>query len=54
MTSYEWQLLGNYGYGWDLLTIEDTRRAILRQLKVYQENEGGSYRLKRVKVKESN
>ena len=41
----EFILQGNYGYGWDDLTSEETRREAREQLKCYRENEGGAYRI---------
>lgn len=32
---------GNYGYGWDDLTCEDTKEEALKQKKCYDENEKG-------------
>jgi len=45
---YEYALQGNYGpHGWEDLTVEDTRKDALEQLKTYRENEGGNYRIRR-------
>lgn len=38
-------LQGNYGYGWEDLTAEDTYKEAREQLKCYRENEGGNYRI---------
>ena len=38
-------LQGNYGYGWDDLTYEDSRREANEQMKCYQENQPASYRV---------
>lgn len=48
----EWTLQGNYGYGWEDLTSEDSSKEIRERLKEYRENEGGSYRIicRRVKI----
>lgn len=35
----EYEVQGNYGYGWDRLTTEDTEAEALAQLEVYQINE---------------
>ena len=49
--TYEYELQGNYGYGWDILTTEATKGEALAQKRTYQENESGaSYRIKRVKA----
>ena len=46
----EYYVMGNYGYGWDSeYSSEDLADAKAR-LKEYQQNGGGSYRLKIVKV----
>lgn len=38
-TRDEYDIEGNYGYGWDVVTCEDTYRAAREQLRVYRENE---------------
>jgi hypothetical protein len=38
-------LEGNYGHGWEVVTSEDTFKAAREQLKCYRENEGGTYRI---------
>ena len=38
-THDEWELQGNYGYGWDMLTTEETKQDAMKQLKCYRENE---------------
>jgi len=50
LTMYEYELQGNYGYGWDLLTTEETRADALAQLAKYRANEKIPLRIKRVKV----
>ena len=48
---YEYELQGNYGYGWDTLTTESTRKDINMRLSEYRANERGvMLRIKRVKV----
>ena len=47
---YEYEIQGNYGYGWDMLTTEETLVDAHAQLKVYRENESVPLRIKRVKV----
>ena len=49
---FEFQLLANYGYGWDLVVAEDTRGAILDQLKVYRLNDQHAlgFKIKRVRM----
>lgn len=52
MKSYMWELQGNYGYGWECLTAEEIFQEIKERLKEYRENEGGNYRIRRVKNEE--
>lgn len=47
---YEYEIQGNYGYGWDMLTTEETLVDAHAQLKCYRENESIPLRVKRVKV----
>ena len=49
MTGYEYEIQGNYGYGWDLLTTEPDIKSARAQLKVYSANESIPLRIKRVK-----
>ncbi len=35
----EYEIQGNYGYGWDRVTTEETRAEALEQLEVYRKNE---------------
>ena len=50
-TEDEFTLQGNYGAGWEDLTTEKSRKAILTRKREYEENEGGNYRtiVRRVK-----
>ena len=50
----EWELQGNYGHGWEILTTEESYRAARAQLRCYRENEGGHYRIKCKRVKKDN
>jgi len=52
MVTYEYEVQGNYGYGWDLLTTEENRSDALAQLATYRANESIPLRIKRVKVVE--
>lgn len=36
---------GNYGYGWDDLTYENTKEEALKQKKCYDENESYLHRI---------
>lgn len=48
IAQYEYALQGNYGaHGWEDLTVEDSRKEALEQLKTYRENDGGTYRILR-------
>lgn len=48
---YEFELQGNYGYGWDVLTTEDTKAGIVMRKREYASNEPGvALRIKRVKA----
>ena len=48
--NYEFELHGNYGYGWDHVTTEDTHHEILKRQKEYEENEKGAiFKVKKVK-----
>ena len=38
-TNYEYEVQGNYGYGWDCLTTESNMKDALVQLECYNENE---------------
>lgn len=38
-TRDEYEILGNYGYGWDVLTTEDNHKDAKNMLKCYNENE---------------
>jgi len=49
-TNYEYEIQGNYGYGWDLLTTEETLKEANAQLAIYRANERIPLRVKRVKV----
>jgi hypothetical protein len=48
--TYEWELLGNYGSGWDLLTTADTRKELNQLEQDYRANEPG-LPLKRERVR---
>ena len=47
---YEWELRGNYGSGWDVLTAEDTLRGAREQLRTYIANDSDAqYKIVRVR-----
>lgn len=51
-THDEIQVQGNYGYGWEMLTVERTMREAIAQKHCYDENEPlYSHRIKIVRVK---
>ena len=50
-TRDEWQVWGNYGYGWDCENTENTRADGLRSLREYRENGGGSYELRKRRIR---
>ena len=48
----EYEVQGNYGYGFETLTTEDTFKAAKENLKRYQENEKGvSFKIVKRRVK---
>lgn len=50
-TRDEYVIEGNYGYGWDEVCAEDTRRDALARLHEYRENEPRyAHRLRTVRV----
>ena len=50
MSAYEYEIQGNYGYGWDLLTTEETLEKANAQLATYRANERVPLRIKRIKA----
>lgn len=47
-----WNLLGNYGYGFDLLTSEISRKEINNRLKEYRQNApNGIYKIEKKREK---
>jgi hypothetical protein len=47
---YEYEIQGNYGYGWEMLTTESNIKDARAQLETYQSNENIPLRIKKVKV----
>lgn len=39
MQNYEYEVQGNYGYGWDLLTTENTKEEATDMKNCYDQNE---------------
>ena len=50
MNGYEYEIQGNYGYGFECLTTEATKTEAIAQLKTYRENESIPLRIKRIKA----
>ncbi len=40
-TRDEYEVQGNYGYGWEMVTCEDSRKEAKERLREYRENETG-------------
>lgn len=50
MSAWEYDIEGNYGCGWELVTCEETLPEAREMLRCYNENEPGvPHRIKRVK-----
>jgi len=47
----EYEIQGNYGYGWEMETAEETYKEAKEQLKCYRENGPGSYRIVKKRIK---
>ena len=52
MIGYEFEVQGDYGYGWDILTTEPTLKGAREQERTYRANDGGGvvYKVVRVRV----
>lgn len=52
----EYHIEGNYGQGWEIVTVEDTLLEARKRLKEYRENEPYSFILvkRRIKIEETN
>lgn len=50
-TRDEWQVWGNYGYGWDEECSESTRSEGLQRLREYRENGNGVYELRKRRIR---
>lgn len=49
---YEYEVQGNYGYGWEMVTTEDTPTEARKRLKEYDDNEPQyPHRIKKVRVR---
>lgn len=47
----EFDIMGYYGHGWEVLTTEESWRDAFAQVKCYRENEGGRYKIVKRRVK---
>lgn len=47
----EYEIQGNYGYGWDMETVEENYKDAKAQLKCYRENGSGSYRIVKKRIR---
>lgn len=51
-TADEWQILGKYGYGWEVVTTESSLVDAKRTIKEYRTNERQyGFKLKKIRVK---
>ena len=49
-TRDEWQLISNYGYGWEVELTEESKKEIYQRLKEYKENTNGIFKIKKMRV----
>ena len=50
-TEDEFEIQGDYGYGWEMVTTESTWKEAKEQIKCYRENQPAPYRIKMKRVK---
>ena len=50
-TEDEYHIQGYYQFGWETVTTEVTWKAAKEQVKCYRDNEPGSFRIVKVRVK---
>jgi hypothetical protein len=50
-TRDEYHIEGNYGQGWEMVTVEITYKEAKEQLKCYNENESYPHRIKKRRIK---
>ena len=50
-TKDEYTLQGYYAYGWEDLVSEESNKEIKKRMKEYRENEGGTYRVVKRRVR---
>jgi len=48
---YEYEIQGDYGYGWEILTTEETYPEALAQLATYRANESIPLQIEKIKIK---
>lgn len=46
-----YQLWSNYGYGWEIELVEETRKEAMEQMKCYKENTNGIFKIKKAREK---
>jgi hypothetical protein len=49
-TTDEFEIQGDYGYGWEMVTVESTWLEAKEQIKCYRENQPAPYRIVRKRV----
>lgn len=53
MKRYEYEVQGDYGYGWNTLVTEETLATAMVMLQCYRENETKArHRIKKITVKQ--
>lgn len=53
MNNIEYNIEGNYGYGWEMVMCEDNFLDARQRIKEYKENEPNiSFRINRIRIKE--
>lgn len=45
-----YNLMSNYGYGWEVELTEDTKKEALERLKEYRENGNGQYKIEKKRI----
>lgn len=49
-TKDEWMVEGNYGYGWEVVSYDETYEEAKQMLKDYRENEPYPFRIRKHRV----
>lgn len=47
----EYHIEGNYGHGWEVVTVEDTYKEAKLRLREYNENEPNPHRIMKRRIK---